>query len=187
MKTKRTRTNDLTRNEMEPLFQKYIPLAHHLAGKFSRVYKLPLPEVQDEAVSIWAATVAEWPYRYDARKSNPTSWAYRHIYWKLLDHCTRHAPTETTFTNLQRDGQRSPIAGIPHKTSWLESLLHTLGEDARIVVNTILFAPAEIVNDILPHTTSRAVVEDYLEDHLDWPMGRVAQAWREVESAMGTT
>lgn len=196
---KRTRKNNMNRRTLAALYEQYIPLANRMAGKFARTYRLPVAELQEEALSIWAVTVCEWPYRFDSAKSSTISWAYRQLHWNLLDYCTRKALREVTFTKLLKDQTHQAPTAMPCRRSWLASLLHTLSEDAKLVVDTILFAPAELADDISavgytttkrwvdPTDTTRHAVQDYLEDCLNWPMGRVANAWTEIQTALGTT
>lgn len=178
-----------TRKEKGELFKKYIPMTYSMANKFSAKYKLPHAEMEDEAQSALAMIVAKWEME-GAKDStgSPSTWIYQKMFWHLLTYCTRKQPKEIRFSAIERETPIDP----PHKTGWLEGLVRTLGEDARIVANTILFAPAEIVEDIKDNLRprshrarekARAAVEGYLVDQ-GWTGERFAAAWWELAVAL---
>lgn len=174
----------MTHQEQITLYKKFLPLANSLARKAARRHRMPTGELQAEARSLWGKIVAEWPQRYDPARCGECHWAYQQIYWRLLDFCTRQPARK-------HEVQMSNKADFKAKGNWLPGFLAMLGEDARIVVSTILHAPGEIVEEIMPRgnrprtrTRTRIALEDYFEDSLGWPMSRFDSAWAEVCGAI---
>lgn len=171
----------MTKQQQITLYQKFLPLANSLARRLARRHKIPIGELQAEARSLWGGIVAEWPEKYDPAQCGECHWAYQQIYWRLLDFCTRRP-------HVRHEVGMSEKVEFKAKGCWLDSFLKMLGEDARIVVTTILHAPGEIVEEIMPRTRGRTrtriALEDYFEDRIGWPMDRFDEAWREVCGAI---
>lgn len=149
---------------------------------------MPYQELVEEAEGILALMIARWDRGgstgFDGSKAGPTSWIYRGLYWDLQIYCDRKRPKERNFSTLGTE--ENPIS-LAQKTGWLEGLLSQLGEDARILVTTILFAPSDIAKDIVPNPRSsrrgREAVVSYLRGQ-GWGLERITSAWSEVEVAL---
>jgi hypothetical protein len=188
--------DDLTRQRLSnqakaKLFDKHLPLTTHLAKRFAkRHFTIPLQEIIDEAQGRLSLVVSRWNQKdgegYNHTLCNPTSWIYRELNWHLQTYCQRKRPRENrikTFSVLERD--ENPVQ-LPAKKNWLEGILHSLGEDARIIVGTILSAPREIAEELQPATCGRAriAVREYLVKRKGWSMDRLDMAWKEVSECL---
>lgn len=171
----------MTKQQQTILYEKFLPLANSLARRLAKRHKIPTTELQAEVRSLWGAIVAEWPERYDPARCGECHWAYQQIYWRLLDFCTRRP-------HRRYEVQLSEKTDFKAKGRWMDGFLKMLGEDARIVVSTILHAPGEIMEEIMPksspRTRTRIALEDYFEDQAGWSLSRFDEAWREVCSAI---
>lgn len=175
----------LTQNEKADIFTGHLPLARQMASRFSKKYGLPLTTVLDEAQSILALVVARWDAGggrgYVAECGcNKTSWIWRALYWDLLTFCTRGNK------HHKRERESESIYTAPARFNWLERFYRNLGEDARIVCETILFAPAEIIDDITANAGHSYRNRAYraVWAHLrakGWAEERVELAFAEIE------
>lgn len=175
-----------TKPELGARFKQYLPLAYKLAGKLAARYGIPYSTMTDEAESVLAWVVAQWDtpgaYKYKGTCSHLT-WVYRAVYWDLVTFATRKQDRAIPFSRL--GGAEQKPVDLPARESWVRRLLTTLGDDARTVVRVILYAPAEIVEEVAPHAParSRRAVQRYLAGQ-GWDGDRVAAAWAEVEVAL---
>jgi hypothetical protein len=177
----------LTEAEATDLFKQHLPLAQHHAAKFAAKYRIPLADVVDEAQSILGTTIAQWdsphrPDHYNPECANPTSWLYRRIYWGLLTWCTRKQPEYKLFGGMGDACRPEQWAG---REGWLDTFLHNLGDDARVVVRTLVAAPATIAADVGANkrTRTRKAVTGYLVQQ-GWATARVDRAFNEVAVAV---
>lgn len=172
---------------MEALFKQHQPMAWRLAERFASLYRRPFGELRDEAESILGLNIAQWfEQNASAFKDNvgtkPSTWIYRGLYWDLTTYCTRKQSPARPFSTLEK--QESPL-DHPCRRPWIERMLQELGEDARIVVETILHAPAEIAEDVSTSSRGRArkAVRQYLQVS-GWTRQRIEAAWTEVDACL---
>lgn len=176
----------LTRKQKGELVTQYTPLAYRHAAKFAATYKIPFNDVADEAISGLGLIAMAWNESGDPSCSpdGRTTWVYQKLYWHLLTFCTRKQPRERCFTSVTKDEDVQIDA--PAKTGWFEGLLHTLGDDARDIVEIIVNAPAELAEEIRPRKPAKTAkaIQNYVERYFDWEPTRVMNAWAEVEAAL---
>lgn len=173
------------KNEKSELYNRYLKMAYRLGHKVSGKYNASANEMCEEAVSLLAQICAEWPGKYDATKSSSCTYIYQCIYHELLNYCTRHKPRERRFSDIEKDDTK-PLQ-ISAKRSRMEDLFQTLSEDARILVTTVLSAPADLIDNITPQARrqkkTRAAICRHMREQ-GWPPNRICLAWREVSECL---
>lgn len=179
------------REEAGIRFTGHIRLAHQIAARYARTYGLPHGDLVEESETVLGEICSRWwdqtMYGYKSEKCNPTSWIYRLMNWKLLDYCNRRRRFPVReFSTL---GVEEKPLDLPEVEGWFVRLSRTLGEDARILVHTVLFAPAEILDDVVAARGRRAVLMrakgfDAVSLQLGWSMDRFDRAWDEVAEAI---
>lgn len=186
---------NLKPEQLAALFNEYKPMARGLANRFARIYAIPHQEVLDEAESNLALLVASWneegQYGFDpTRGTKRSTWVYRKLTLRLLTWVNLRRPKLhqpfSMYDSKGGDGETVEFASnIVAKPNRIDSLLRSLGEDAKIVVKTIIAAPDEIADDISEGAKirSRNTVKQYLRTQ-GWSVRRVEDAWHEVELAM---
>ncbi len=175
------------------LFTLHIPLARRSAWKASRKYGKPFEEMEDEAVSALAVIVTEWDLdtinSYDPKKDaqkNPTGWIHWRIYF-ALETKYRASKKRVRYMDFTEGTDDVPTCGInpqqPQK--WIDRVMSDLGEDARIIVSTILHGPAEVMEDMMPRRRlrGRETIVRHLLDN-GWDKDRIITAWHEIEAAL---
>jgi hypothetical protein len=168
------------------LFTQYQPLTQRMASKFATTYGMDYHQLLEEANGILSVNACLWnsdtASEFDATKSCEMSWIYRGLYWGLMDFCTRKRDKARSFSSLRPE--ENPI-DAPAKTSRMSTLRQNLGEDARILVETILSAPVEIADDIQTSTRGRArkALRSYFTQR-GWDTDRIERAWNEVTTCL---
>jgi hypothetical protein len=132
------------------IFVGYLPMAWRHAGKFAAYYGLHYQEVKDEAEGALALIAAEW---HEERKRKPenehrtyastTTWVNKKLYFHLLTYATRKQPRE-------RNGSEEVMASRPAPERWYARLIRDIGADAKVIVETILLGPAELIEELTP-------------------------------------
>jgi hypothetical protein len=191
-------TKKMTDTEKVKIYNQYLPMVYRMAGRFSRVYGMPFQDMVDEGQSILGRLAATWDsgkFPFDPAKANATSWVYRNLFWDLTTLCSRACKNRAIpFSSLEREDR--PI-DLPSKSSWMDNLLREVGEDAKILLQTILDAPAEITEDVFgvlrgkdstPYRSRRVdkawdVLQSYLVS-CGWEPNRIDAAWHEVEVSL---
>jgi DNA-directed RNA polymerase specialized sigma24 family protein len=177
--------NQEPKNEKTSLYAQYLKMAYSLGHKIALAYNADANELCEEAASILAQIVAQWPGKYDPKKSSPCTWIYQGIYHELLNYCTRHKPRERRFSDIEKDDTKPLQIGA--KEGWLDTLFLTLSDDAKILITTILAAPADLIEDISPQARRqkkvRAAICRYMREQ-GWAPSRVCLAWREVSECL---
>lgn len=176
----------LSKSQKADIYRQFLPMATHLAVKFSRRRGLPINEMITEAHSLLGENIARWnelgtdPIK--AATSSTSHWVYIKLYYGLQDYIARKRDRALPMSALERDD--NPVQ-MPAKQPWLGRLCETLGEDARILIDTILHAPSEIADDISSSASrrSREAVRRYLKTH-GWTEQRLNMAWTEVEACL---
>lgn len=189
----------------EQVFVQYRQVAYKLAHKYANRFRKPHEDLIDAAESSLAMLAVHWNdethrHYYRPDKCPPISWVYMIVSWELLDYCNDRRKTPIPFSVLDRTEKggesinKEKAAQLATKPGWLEGLLRELGEDARTVVQTILFAPAEIVEAIKPTRREKVgslrweqteeTVWNFLSDYHGWSERRIALAWAEVEQSL---
>lgn len=141
---------------------------------------------------------ADW-YTEKARKpetparphASTTTWVYRKLYFHLLTYATRKQSKETNFTTMGGDSETdfSDTKAAPQR--WIDRLLISIGRDAKVIIETILFGPSELLDELIPKRTktedkfsppetARAAVASMI----DWEDERFTTAWTEIEQAL---
>jgi hypothetical protein len=173
-------------------FTQYLPMAHKFAHRFAARQQLPLRDMIDEAESALSEICTRWDdgtwYRHfnPKRGCNETSWMYRAIYFELLTVVTAN---KGQYQGLNRNAAPLDAAKASSaKRRWIDELLKTVGDDAKVIATTILFAPEEIADDIALGASGLAAwaeygVREYLESQ-GWPKVRVTVAWDELREAV---
>lgn len=181
----------------EEVFTRYQPLAYKMGAKIAAKYRtIQRQDFMDEAQSILGELAAQWntegsTYCYNSKVS-PSTWIYRNLYWFLTTFAQRKQPKlkAVPFSVLDRDDEK-PI-DVTDRMGWMENLMRNLGEDAKIIVQTILFAPAEIAEDLgdiakgvdLGRKDSKWWPFWAYLSRQGWEVDRIKTAWREVEVAL---
>jgi hypothetical protein len=173
----------LTPAQIEEKFIKYKRMAMKIAANMSRRFDISYDELADESLSILGLALSNnWVCYLHAGEC---TWVYKHIYWPLLTYCTRARPTDIPFSVL--DGDDGEPFDHPAKPNRICNLLRELGEDARIVVDTIIHAPTEIADDL--DITSgcqraKAAVARHLAETEGWFSFQIKAAFTEVGAAI---
>ena len=175
---------DVTDNEKLALRIRYAPMALALARRFAKRFGRVYFDMEEEAVWTLDHVLARWELDYKPRKSAPGTWIYRNIYHALLNACTRaprpHVPF-SAFETSEGEGFDRPA-----KMSRVLAVLRDLGTDARLVAETVLYAPSELLDDVTATAKrrTRQAVTQYLAKRHGWAPQRVARAWVEVETCL---
>lgn len=164
-------------------FRQFIPLAHRIAGIMHLRYGIPSDELHDEAESILGRIAVEW-VDPDSTGCKAMTLVYRQLRWRLTEYCTRKQPKYFTFSSIKKQDGSTQLLQIGSPPTFLENLLKVLSVDAKVVVQTILFAPGEIVEDVLENTSAQSVIRNFIEDYHGWSQERLAKAWNEIEVAL---
>lgn len=180
------------------IFIGHLPLAWKLAGKFSRFYGLPYDDVKDEAEGALGLICADYhterarkPETATRRYASTITWVYRKLYFHLLTYATRKQSKETNFTTMGGDSETDFSDNRAAPQRWIDRLLMSIGRDAKVIVETILFGPAELLDELMPSRvkeedriappeTARAAVASMI----DWEDDRFKAAWTEIEQAL---
>lgn len=180
----------LTEQEKTQLFKDHLELAHKMAATNADKFRVPYWEMVDEAERHLGFTIAEWanpdgpgydPMPRNGRITSVASWVYMALYFEFQTLARkRQAKPARSFSTLSTED--NPFDAPDKNKSWSEAFLGDLGEDARILVNTIVSAPAEIVGDINVRLGegNRPRIVNYLIKHKGWSDERVVRAWDEV-------
>lgn len=175
----------LTDDQKVELFRQFVPMAHKFAGRFSRTFGVSLETMTTESLSMLSLVVARWECQqvgYNPTKTSQSTYIYRALYYGLYDLMRRDWPKEKRLADRY---------DAPKRSTWLERLLRTLGEDARTVVTVLLFAPAEIAAELEPtlhrardkvraaRERHRLAVRQYFVAQ-GWTAERADAAWLEV-------
>lgn len=182
---------NLSQGKKARLFLQYQKMAFKLANGFSAQNPhISLTDFEDEALSLLGQTVALWGdpsgkgYVPEAGTS-PQTWLYRQIFWGLGDFVRRGQGREHPVGMIEDEEETRSTRTAEAKPGFLGRFLSMIGDDAKTIIETILFAPADIIDDIqgnAPVRTRRAV-EGYFED-AGWDKTRFARAWAEAEAAL---
>lgn len=189
----------MTSSNPTALFKQYLPLAYKLAAKFAAAFpRIDAQDIQNEAVSTLALYTTKWDTNFNPARSGPLHYLYFNIYTELQTFCLRKQDRAKVFSAFSREGGKNdpqPVDWKARAEHWTERLFRNLGEDAKVVVQTILEAPEEIAQDLTRgarrgkqqeaalHRAGLAVMA-YLEGTKGWAPHRVEAAWKEVGQAL---
>lgn len=172
------------------LFYKYEKMGYKVAKRFSDRFGVPYQPLADESLFILVRYVAEeWDFDFKNHKGSESTWMYQVFYWQLMNVILGKSKdfktnkNEVPFSTLAPDGR---IKEPPAREDWLGKLFAEISEEARALVNTVIDAPAEIADVMVPRTCGRAreAVRQYLIDEKDWSNHRLDKAWAEVQSCL---
>lgn len=182
----------------EKYFLKFRWISKTLAGKFSQRYKKTYEEVLDHADFALALELFD-RQNYDPAKGSLRNWLWQTVHWHLTQIYTRgwhprlkgirefrHTETSINEVDWKRMGTYPRT-----KKNWLETLLQEVSEEGAVLIDTILTAPGEIIDEFNPrkigrpsHRRRKEAVKSYLIDVLDWDYRKFHRAWREVEACL---
>lgn len=173
----------MTTEEKGQLFTQYQGLARKMALHFANRFGKPYEEMLDEAVGILGLKIASINQQYDPSKAKIITWLYRCLWHEMLNVCTRRRDKHIPFSTYDTEECAFEPAGRP---TYLQRLLHNLGEEAQIVVQVIAHAPIEIAEEVTAATRSRGrlAVRAWLHDTEGWASKRVNKAWAEVAACL---
>lgn len=186
--TKRYPREVLTDAEKTALYNDHVPMAKYLAVKFARRYAIPYEDAEYEALHAMGMALATWSdpgmTGYNPTSKSRRGWLYHCIFYGLATYATRTRPRHNrtpTFTALAATERTLPACN----GTWFGRLLRTLGADARVVVETIVNAPAELADDMKHPGTrkTRRAVGAYLIAR-GWAADRFNAAWDELGAAL---
>lgn len=187
---------------MEKEFKRYQNIARKLASKFSHEYRKPyhqMVEVAEYALALELFGRMLFDKNHGAKKS---SWLYTVIFFHLKQVCTRGVHPCPKYPGSMQVRIREWVPEIPfsslkkedlesidpeQKPSMVSKLFSDLGEEARLMVRTVLEAPNELKELI---TTGRGVraareaVRTYMIDELDWTTDEVDKIWSEIQEGL---
>lgn len=169
----------------EDVAKKYGAVINKNAMQLSRRYHIDFEELHAEG--IWGA----WSqlHNWDPKRGCLCTWIYRTSYHTILNYCLAQKKREQREIPLQTSSPacEDDIFDIQARTSWINSLLLELGEEARMLVSVALEAPeelAEVLRARAPMSSANALRE-YMIDALDWDEEKVDRTWREVQACLG--
>ncbi len=172
--------------EMERMFTRYKPVARHLAKKYAARTGKPYYDLIDEAEGLLAEIIADWDgrFHYDPAKSKEVSYLYQILNRKLFDLCFRQG-CRTKTKNFSVLEPNAGLFEVPARKNKVQEILSMLGEDARILVTTILMAPGDLARDVdLVHLKwGRVAIRSYFVG-LQWTPERIDHAWAEVQECL---
>lgn len=178
----------LSSQELAVLFEENIQLAERIAFKFSRKYDIWQEALQEEALSLLGIIIARWHVGGEGQapyngKASPKTWIYRILWWQLQTWVRRQTKPCSTFTFLSTDETEFEPAA---QTTFLQRILHEVGEEAAVLINTLVHAPIELVDEIRGSAKqqTKKSVRSYLENTLGWHPNDVTRAWKEVEACL---
>ncbi len=98
------------------------------------------------------------------------------------------------FTTEPKRHPSIPIAPIPiddpeicpaiAKQSWLDNLMQSISDDAKIIVKTIIDGPSEIIEELTPKRKVKTKLYKHLNKKASWDRPRFNHAWREVAECL---
>lgn len=169
--------------EQANIYLKFRPLARRVAiDTFKRHRLMSRDLFIMESQSILGEIIAKWNdprIGYDKTKSSEISWLYKKLHWGLRDFIRRerrHHIPENDFGVPQ-------IAPPPH--SWVERFLQTMSDDAKVMVTTILNAPADFAADLSARRfrAGRTKIKKHLQKR-GWSESRIFFAWKEIKECL---
>ena len=181
----------MTAEEKAALYAQYMPMVCKFGRKYAQIFNIPREEMLDMARSLLAEVVCRQDdaggcWKYDAVKTgcNMTSWMYRKLNWELLTLCKNYRKNPTVPISTLTKDESHPVQ-FAGPENWIRQLLVTLGEDARIIVSTILEAPGELYQDLsdnAPKRSRQAVRKYFIRQ--GWEESRIEHAWEEVAACL---
>ena len=169
----------LTKAAVAEKYMKYEYMACRIAIGLAGRHGVPVAELCDEARSILGLALAN-NWTHDPRMSGEQTWVYQNVYWPLLTYCTRGRPRMSSTEDI-------PAAAEPAAPpARLANLLRDLSDEARALVECIINAPGDLIEDITRANRRRAkavVTEHLARAHGLFPF-EIDAAWREVEAAL---
>lgn len=177
-------------------FTQYLPMAHKIAHNFANRWQIPIGEMVDLAESTLGEICTRWAdptylraYNAD-RGCNETSWVYRALFYEMLTQVDRgqFKNFHKTVSISCKGNNERPVdfRATPAKQGWLETLFRSLGEDAKVIAQTLLFAPEEIFEEVGWGVASwaRYATQEYLRKRRGWSRERFYRAWEELGAAL---
>ncbi len=163
------------------LYHKHIGAVRRVSQTFATNKGLQTNEVFAEAMSLYNELIADWEHKYDPTRSRPSTRIYFHLFTKLKDLYSRNGAREIPFSKVAAH-ELHQVRARPDRLAFLR----LLSREARILVDTIINAPGEIIEDMTPKTKRRArnAVRAYMTERLSWPARKLDRAWAEVEECL---
>ena len=172
---------ELTNEDKALMYEQYLGVAKKVALKLARKNHLPVHQVLDDAVGILGDLVTAWDkpgcFFHDPSRCGASTWVWLKVYWGLKN-------------IYERDASRHPFIPVTCDPAAKEqrgfaALLHSLSDDAEVLVSTLLAAPGELAEllykkRVNPVKIYKALQRDLEQKH--WTPERVQGAWSEVKS-----
>jgi len=159
------------------LVEQYQDMVYKIAHSMKNTHPI---EDFDELVSIGWYWVIHRLRDYDPEKSALSTEVYNRAWRGMKSHCMSPKTHREIPTDLS-----DPVFHHPAEESWLSSFMRDLGEDARVLVNACIEAPAELVDILRPQApkTSRRALRSYMKKQ-GWDTDRLNLAWEEVSASL---
>lgn len=174
----RTRVVLPTSVKSERIYDRYQRVAFSAARRVSERTGRPYEEMVEEAAAKLGELAAEWD-RFDPRMSCACTWVYTTVYWHLV--------TLASGFVRRREVELQEECDAPMRVGWLDRLAQELSEEGRSLLQTILEAPAAVVDELRFHPRElwrvRLRAIEYLRG-LRWSEERIDAAWTEVQEAL---
>lgn len=123
--------------------------------------------------------------KYDPAKMDLPGWIAQRMGYYVA-RLTHQAAGRLIFC----DGAEEPcIAGLAAKTPWVANLKETLTDDANTILDTILQAPAEILQtwrETALRRDARAMLARHAQKSTGWTRRRVMAAWERVGECLAS-
>jgi hypothetical protein len=159
--------------------EKFQPMVKSLARKLSPLSgqgRLDLEEVGRAGLSF-AVT-------QKINGTAPAGYTQSKYYWfwikiEMIDHLRRQERRQKREAPL-------PINVKAKERNWIHKLISLVGEDAHTILDTVLYTPCELVDEMTLATRGRArmALRAYLRDRMGWDKPRLERAWAEVQEAL---
>lgn len=194
-----------TENEKLELFETYSYIAEKLSRHFAKKYHRQITETRDHAqFALCLMIYDESRWTYDGSKGTLDTWLGTNVYWHLQEiYCRGKHPAcpelrepfgynelhDTDLINQWDEGVLPAPESIAIDTPWITDLLERTTSEGRAVIEIILNAPAELLDDILPQQGRTAKqkqnnVWQYLIDVLDWHPATATSAMNDIQAAL---
>lgn len=161
---------------------RYKPMAAAIGRRLAARNGINVREMLDEALSVLGDLVARRPDEAAVCcRVSESTWVYRNLVWRLTDYVRNHHRHRQRVRNVKADEELP----LPDRTTWIDRLMHQVGDDAWTIIDIVARSPGELgTMSAFQCARARRWLRRYLRQELGWGYHRTSAAWEEVRACI---
>ena len=169
----------------ENLTENYQGLIRKIARNYNRAWGHEFEDTLSDAHFCFSKALRDYA-QFDPEKCSENTWFYNKVHNFMRN---IHRNPRTKGQKAERKAIKTSMSwGIEPmaKPRWFDNLLSEVSTEASFLLRTIMDAPSEIIDELVPKrgVGARKAIQRHFIDDLKWDKHKLNSAWDEVQECL---